>query len=248
MNSSIYLAGFILIGPVLAQSPSPIQPHPVPIGTPATPTEQAAPGPAYLATDYTYDDLPPAVQEFLHFRFGGQKITDIDRESRNGQPVWEIEFEEPGRNQEIHVDQEGIFIPEHDAIVGRPVEETVPTSLPGPIAVAAGIPPGFEIGSGVYLENPTWESLPTRVQQRATQFGGKANVRDIDRETEDGLVHYEIEFRREGWNLEIDFAEDGSIIESNDLGVAVPEKGSAITNSAASAAPAQASQSQQVTR
>jgi len=124
----------------------------------------------------------------------------------------------------------------------------VPTSLPGPIAVAAGIPPGFEIGSGVYLENPTWESLPTRVQQRATQFGGKANVRDIDRETEDGLVHYEIEFRREGWNLEIDFAEDGSIIESNDLGVAVPEKGSAITNSAASAAPAQASQSQQVTR
>jgi hypothetical protein len=75
------------------------------------------------------------------------------------------------------------------------------------------------------LENPTWESLPSRVQQRATQFGGKANVRDIDRETEDGLVHYEIEFKREGWNLEIDFAEDGSIIESNDLGVAVPEKG-----------------------
>jgi uncharacterized membrane protein YkoI len=233
MNHLTIVTASILVAPVVAQTPSSIQPPPTAIGTAGESSLQATPSHPYLATDYTYEDLPPKVQEFLHYRFGAQTITDIDREMRNGFPVWEIEFKEPGRNQEIHVDHQGIFIPGHEAIVGRPWDPTIPVRPPLP---AAGTPPGTETGSSFIQESPVWESLPELVRQRALQFGGRPKVTDIDWEVEDGLLRYEIEFKREGWNLEIDFAEDGSIIESNDPGVPALDPG-ILTNGATSQAP-----------
>ena len=45
-------------------------------------------------------------------------------------------------------------------------------------------------------------------------------VADIDREFFDRRIEFEIEFQRNGWNLEVQFAEDGTIMESNDPQVA----------------------------
>jgi hypothetical protein len=90
-----------------------------------------------------------------------------------------------------------------------------------------------------------WEDLPPVIQQKAMQFGGKEKVADIDRETEDGKVVYEIEFSREGRNLEIEFAEDGTIVESSDHSVAPVGAGASSTTPASrlpSTQPAQPNQ------
>ena len=68
----------------------------------------------------------------------------------------------------------------------------------------------------------------------AARFGGKAGIEDIDLEIEGARVGYEIEFRREGRNLEVQFAPDGTIAETN--GPAVAPVGATLINPAATAA------------
>jgi uncharacterized membrane protein YkoI len=165
-----------------------------------------------LFSDHRLEDLPPAVQKTVREQAGAQKIADIDRETRTGRTVWEIELEQEGRNREFHVAEDGTLMPE-GSVVGRAANETAARTRE---VTGTGAAAGSQTGRSVFSAGPKWEELPQAVQQRAMQFGGKEKVADIDRETDDGRVEYEIEFRREGKNLEVEFAEDGTITESSD--------------------------------
>jgi len=165
-----------------------------------------------LFSDHRLEDLPPAVQKTVREQAGAQKVADIDRETRTGRTVWEIELEQEGRNREFHVAEDGTLMPE-GSVVGRAANETAARTRE---VTGTGAAAGSQTGRSVFSAGPKWEELPQAVQQRAMQFGGKEKVADIDRETDDGRVEYEIEFRREGKNLEVEFAEDGTITESSD--------------------------------
>jgi uncharacterized membrane protein YkoI len=239
MNKYVYIAAFALCGSALAQDQNLNQPQPArpaqpapevsrqPQPTaPATATERAKEGLSNLVNDWRLEDLPQAVQKTVREQAGGQKIADIDRESRTGRTVWEVEFEKAGRNTEIHVSEDGTLMPEENRLFGRTDDQTGRT--PGERPAATGTPAGTQTGrSGVAMATGTqWEDLPKAVQQKAAQYGGKEKVADIDREDLRGKVAYEVEFRRQGRNLEIHFGEDGSILESNDP-TAAPAQGAA---------------------
>lgn len=175
-----------------------------------------------LITDWRLEDLPPAVQKTVREQSGGKKIDDIDREDRSGSTVWEVEFEEAGKDTEIHIAQDGSLIPEGNRAFGRVTDQTGTSARPGERASATGAAAGAQVGrSGAAVKMGTnWEDLPAAVQQKAMQFGGKDKVEDIDREEWQGKAGYEVEFSRQGRNLEIHFSEDGAILESNDPSVA----------------------------
>lgn len=185
---------------------------------PATTTERLKEGLSNLTTDWRLEDLPPAVQKTVRDQSGGQKIADIDRETRTGRIVWEVEFEKEGKNTEIHVADDGNLMPESDSAFARTQDQTGTAARPGEGPTATGTPAGTQTGrSGIAMATGTkWEDLPKAVQDKAMQFGGKDKVADIDREDLRGKLAYEIEFRRQGRNLEIHFGEDGTILESND--------------------------------
>ena len=230
MKNHLYLAAAIVSVSAFAQNPpatqprsSQAQPPAAQSGQPAAPAgvgERLSQGLSNLMADHRLEDLPPAVQKTIREQSGGQKIADIDRETRTGRTVWEVEFEKDGRNTEIHVGEDGTLIPEA-GLLGR-TDSTVATR-PGERTTAAGTPAGTQTGRSGLAMGTRWEDLPPAVQQKATQFGGKEKVADIDRETEDGRVVYEIEFKREGRNLEIEFGEDGSIVKSNDPAAAAAQ-------------------------
>lgn len=201
MKRFIYLtAAVVLSGASFAQSA-------------ITPTEQNG---SDLVTDYRIQDLPVKVQEAARAVAGReryQKIADVDRESVGGFTVWEIEFEREGGNVEVYIDHNGILLTEPGLVDFR-VVQPVPN---GTVTNAFGAPPGSQVGHSTSVVAHNWENLPAAVQKRAAKFGGKERVVDIDREFFDRHIEFEIEFRRNGWNLEIQFAEDGTIMESNDL-------------------------------
>lgn len=247
MNKFVYVAALAVCGSSFAQEPNrnpnqpqpgqpqpginqppprsqPAQPTPADNTAPKSTTERATEGLSNILNDWRFEELPPAVQKTVREQAGGQPIADIDRETRTGRTVWEVEFEKAGRNTEIHVADDGTLLPEGDGLAGT----TSRTTQPGEKPAASGTPAGTQTGrSGVVLATGTqWEDLPQAVQQKAMQFGGKDKVADIDREDLKGKVAYEIEFRREGQNLEIHFGEDGTILSSNDRSGA-PVQGSA---------------------
>jgi len=187
------------------------QPTP-PSTAPASTTEKISQGVGNLFNDYRLEDLPPAVQKTVREQAGAQKIADIDRETRTGKTVWEVEIEQDGKNREFHVGEDGMLVPDA-SLTARAANETAARTRE---VTGTGAAAGSQSGRSVFSMGPKWEDLPPAIQQRAAQFGGKEKVADIDRETEDGRVEYEIEFRREGRNLEVEFAEDGTITESND--------------------------------
>ena len=242
MNNYIYIAAFALCGSILAQDqnrnlnqPQPGQNQPAkpqqsapPDTTPTTTGERATQALSNLVTDWRMEDLPQVVQKTIREKAGGQKIADIDRESRTRRTVWEVEFEQEGRNTEIHVSEDGMLIPEGNRLFGGTTDQTGTPARPGERPTATGTPAGTQTGrSGVVMALGTqWEDLPKAVQQKAMQYGGKEKVADVDREEWQGKVAYEVEFRREGRNLEIHFGEDGTILESNDQ-AAAPSQGSA---------------------
>jgi len=241
MNKHIYLAAIALCATAFAQDQNP-NPNPAPPrqnqpapGINQRPTPDAAPktsdritqGISNLMGDWRLEELPQAVQKTIREQAGaGQKIADIDREDRTGRTVWEVEFEREGRNTEIHVGEDGTLVPEENRLFGRSTDPA--TTRPGERTPAAGTPAGTQTGRSVIaLAGGTrWEDLPKAVQDKASVYGGKEKVADIDREERNGKVAYEIEFRREGRNLEMLIGEDGNLLESNDPN-AKPAQGSA---------------------
>lgn len=225
MKKSIYLAAAVVCLPAFAQNQNqtqPASPQTPPPGTPASATDRLSQGLRNLVADHRLEDLPPAVQKTVREHSAGNKIADIDRETRTGRTVWEVEFEKDGKNTEIHVGEDGTLIPETGAF-GRTA------TRPGEPATGVGTPAAGQSGRSAIAIGTKWEDLPPAIQQKAMQFGGKEKVADIDRETEDGRVEYEIEFSREGRNLEIEFAEDGTITESSDPSVAPVGAGASST-------------------
>ena len=239
MKQYIYIAAFALCGSGLAQDQNriPNQPQPArpaqaqpatPDTTPRTAGERAAAAVSNIFTDWRLEDLPQPVQKTIREQSAGQKIADIDRETRTGRTLWEVEIEKEGKNTEIHIAEDGTLVTEGAGLIGRTADAAGRAVTPGERPTATGTPAGTQTGrSGTDLLMGTrWEDLPPAVQQKAMQFGGKEKVADIDREELRGRMAYEVEFKREGRNLEIHFGEDGTVLESNDP-VAAPAQGAA---------------------
>jgi len=214
MKKSIYLAVAVIGLPAFAQNQNrPVATPPpgstTPRTAPASTTERLSQGLRNIVTDHRLEDLPPAVQKTIREQTGNAKIADIDRETRTGRTVWEVEFEKDGKNTEIHIGEDGTLIPETGASART-------ATAPGQPATGVGTAAGGQTGRNALSMGAKYEDLPPAIQQRAMQFGGKEKIADIDRESDDGRVKYEIEFKRDGRNLEIEFAEDGTVLESND--------------------------------
>lgn len=77
-------------------------------------------------------------------------------------------------------------------------------------ALAAG---GFQ----AHADKVPLLQVPNAVQKAIKQQSNWESVQDIERETKDGKVVYEAEFKRDGLNRRVKFAEDGSILPSRDV-------------------------------
>jgi uncharacterized membrane protein YkoI len=165
--------------------------------------------------NWSFEELPPAVQKTVRENYPGKKINDIDREDRTGQTVWEIEFAGGASDDiEIHVTNDGALLGD-DGKPMAPKAKVAQTTVPSDVSdhKTDFVKGGKEQPKRVALK---WEELPEPVKKAAEKFGGKDAVRDVDHEKREGLEVWELEFSRPGQNIELHFAADGRVLEHID--------------------------------
>ncbi len=57
-----------------------------------------------------FKDLPAAVQKTITQRAPNAKIDDIDKETRTGRTVYEVTFEDSGKNSKLHIAEDGTIV------------------------------------------------------------------------------------------------------------------------------------------
>lgn len=129
-------------------------------------------------------DVPEAVQEIARDQAQGRDVVDVDRETWNGKPVYEIEFREKGLNSRIYVDESGSIV--RDEQPRRTVRS---------------------LFMGMQLED-----TPAAVQTTVRAAVGERQISDIDRETSEERVVYRVELRSEEGLDELIVAEDGRVL------------------------------------
>ena len=127
--------------------------------------------------------LPDAVQKAIKQQSQGETLEHVERETRDGQVVYEAEFKRAGLNRHVQFAADGTVLPSRDLI----------SKLKGEPSLAVS-------------------DLPAAVQKTVKEQQGGRTVADIDKEMWNGQTVYEVEFKEKGPNSRIYIATDGSIV------------------------------------
>jgi len=149
------------------------------------------------------EETPLPVQETIKREAQGRKIADIDKEMRTGEPVYEVEIQQPGQNFELHVAQNGSILRD--------------SRKPDAFGAPARQPQTGTERANAGARNLSLTDLPVAVQDRIKATADPAQLKgiQINRKMRDGKVFYEVEFEKEGRNTKQTIAEDGTLLDSN---------------------------------
>jgi hypothetical protein len=66
------------------------------------------------ADEVAIDQVPPPVRATIEREVGNGRLKEIERETRNGRTVYEVEFERDGDDREIKVAEDGTVVERDD--------------------------------------------------------------------------------------------------------------------------------------
>jgi hypothetical protein len=69
---------------------------------------------AAAGTNLKFEELPAAVQKTVQREVKDGKITDIEKDTDKGKPLYEIEFDHGGKSWEIDVAPDGALLQRHE--------------------------------------------------------------------------------------------------------------------------------------
>jgi hypothetical protein len=139
-----------------------------------------------------FNSLPPSVQKTVRAQSPNGEIAHINKTSREGVEVFEIEFREPGTNPKIIVAADGKLV---SADMAKPAG-----------TVERALTPTGAVGT-------KFSALPAAAQKTIQSKAPNAEIADVARHEKDGRVIYEVEFKDKGKNPSIKVAEDGTLVQ-----------------------------------
>ena len=149
----------------------------------------------------TVNQLPAAVQKTVKEQQGGREVADIDKEMWNGKEVYEVEFKEKGPNSRIYVASDGSIVVDKDKDKDRDKPNV-------------SINANANTKRSAYLGTQLSEA-PAAVQATVKRTVSNAVIEDVDRETRDGRVVYDVEIKQDGLNRHLKIGEDGALISDS---------------------------------
>lgn len=139
-----------------------------------------------------FNELPPAVQKTVRAQAPNAEIADVSKTTQNGIDVYEVQFNEPGKNPKVVVATDGKLISSDMA------------NPPG--AIERLLTPTGATGTKL-------SALPEKAQKTIQSKAPDAQIVDISRHEKDGRVYYEVEFKDKGKNPTMKVADDGTLIQ-----------------------------------
>src|SRR5215471_20739529 len=142
-----------------------------------------------------FNSLPPEVQKAIRSQAPNAEIANISQKTENGMQVYEVDFREPDANPKLMVSADGKILnstgtSKTEGVVGKVEKALTPTGAVG----------------------TQFSALPEAVQKAIQSKAPEAEIADISRHETDGRVIYRIEFKDQGKNPTMEFAEDGSVV------------------------------------
>lgn len=160
-----------------------------------------------------FDELPTRVQDALQTRAGNARIEDIDKQSRNGRVIYEIAYKNNGQHTELRMDEAGTLLDAN----GNPLPGAVGSSPAVTTGTGSAASPGQRavITTRPAPQKMTFNQLPAAAQAAIRAQAGTAAIEDIDRSVRNGVVVFELAFKRNGEHQEILVAEDGCVLSNS---------------------------------
>ena len=134
----------------------------------------------------TLEQVPAAVKATMLKEPGGGKITEIEREMKNGKTVYEAEFILNGDEIEIKVAPDG-------TLLGREVEQEDDDE-----------------------DDLTIDQVPEPARGALLKLAGQAKIVKAEREREHGVLVYEAEWIEDGAEHEAKVTAEGTLVETEE--------------------------------
>ena len=135
----------------------------------------------------TLEQVPAAVKATILKESAGGKITEIERETKDGRTVYEAEFLRNGQEIEIKIAPDG-------TLLGREVE-----------------------GAEDDEDDLTIDQVPEPARAALLRLAGDARIVKAEREREHGVLVYEAEWVKNGTKHEAAVTADGTLIEIEEI-------------------------------
>ena len=137
--------------------------------------------------EVTLDQVPAAVKATILREAAGGRITEIERETKDGKTAYEAEFMLDGKEIEIKVAPDG-------TLLHREVE-----------------------GEGDDEDDLTIDQVPQPARGALLKLAGGAKIIKAERENERGILVYEAEWVVNGTKHEAAVTTDGALIETEEI-------------------------------
>ena len=140
-----------------------------------------------------FNSLPPDVQKAVRAEAPNAEITGIERTTRDGMEVYEVELRQGETTSTLIVSATGRVLNSNTANEPAGAIEKILTPTG-----AAGTP---------------LSALPVAVQKTVQKQAPDAQIANIARQEENGQVIYKVEFKDQGQNMTLRVAEDGTLVQ-----------------------------------
>lgn len=138
-----------------------------------------------------FNELPPAVQKTVRAQAPNAEIADVSHKTQDGMDIYQVEFNEPGKNPKLIVAADGRLLNTDMPRASGPVQRLLtPTGATG----------------------TKLSALPEAAQKAILSKAPNKPISDISRHEKDGRVFYEVEFNEGGNRSSMEVAEDGTIV------------------------------------
>jgi uncharacterized membrane protein YkoI len=137
--------------------------------------------------EVSLEQVPAAVKATILRESAGGKITEIERETKNGKTSYEAEFLRDGQEIEIKIAPDG-------TLLGRAVESEEDDE-----------------------DELTIDQVPEPARAALLELAGGANIIEAEREREHGAVIYEAEWVKNGTKYEAAVTADGALLEIEEI-------------------------------
>lgn len=140
-----------------------------------------------------FNELPPAVQKTVRAQAPNGEITDVSKTTQDGRDIYQVQFNEDGKNPKVLVAADGTLISSDLAKPAGGLQRMLtPTGATG----------------------TQYSSLPEAVQKTIKAQSPDGQISSISRHEDNGRTIYEISFQDQGKNPSIKVAEDGTLVQS----------------------------------
>lgn len=176
--------------------------------------------------DLSLNQAPAAVQSTVNYMANGSRITVFRSGAWNGRTVYDAQYTQNGKFNELQVLEDGSILPrDPSTIVGSTTPAATPQQQSARESFWNRLGNRLGLGADSAANTPTTgmslSQTPVAVQQTVNQATRGVAIQSLQQEQWNGRTVYDAAFQQNGQNMRLQVLDDGSILNMGPANTAV---------------------------